>query len=85
MHNLTIARYYWEVKYKTQGRALKGAQSRLKEIVDKYPCFSYNDEVLYRLASTYQAEEEPDEAANTTNNCWLDSRKANITRKLGNN
>lgn len=63
MHNLTIARYYWEVKYKTQGRALKGAQSRLKEIVDKYPCFSYNDEVLYRLASTYQAEEEPDEAA----------------------
>jgi tetratricopeptide (TPR) repeat protein len=42
---------------------LKGAQSRLKEIVDKYPCFSYNDEVLYRLASTYQAEEEPDEAA----------------------
>src|SRR5688500_1685407 len=49
MHNLTIARYYWEVKYKTQGRALKGAQSRLKEIVDKYPCFSYNDEVLYRL------------------------------------
>jgi len=63
MHNLTIARFYWEVKYKTQGRALKGAQSRLKEIVDKYPCFSYNDEVLYRLASTYQAEEEPDEAA----------------------
>src|SRR4030095_10924164 len=32
-------------------------------IVDKYPCFSYNDEVLYRLGSTYQAEEEPDEAA----------------------
>ena len=63
MHNLAVARYYWEVKYKTQGRALKGAQSRLKEIVDKYPCFSYNDEVLFRLASTYQAEEEPDEAA----------------------
>jgi outer membrane assembly lipoprotein YfiO len=63
MHNLTIARFYWEVKYKTQGRALKGAQSRLKEIVDKYPCFSYNDEVLFKLAATYQAEEEPDEAA----------------------
>jgi outer membrane protein assembly factor BamD len=63
MHNLNIGRFYWDVKYKTQGRALKGAQSRLKEIVDKYPCFSYNDEVLYRLASTYQAEEEPDEAA----------------------
>ena len=63
MHNLAIARYYWDVKYKTQKGGLKGAQSRLKEVVDKYPCFSYNDEVLYRLASTYQAEEEPDEAA----------------------
>src|SRR6185436_13045612 len=63
MHNLAIARYYWDVKYKTQKGGLKGAQSRLKEVVDKYPCFSFNDEVLYRLASTYQAEEEPDEAA----------------------
>ena len=63
MHNLAIARYYWEVRYKGQGRGLKGAQSRLKEVVDKYPCFSYNDEVLWRLAATYQAEEEPDEAA----------------------
>ncbi len=63
MHNLEIARYYWEVKYKTQKGGLKGSQSRLKEIVEKYPCFSYNDEVLYRLGSTYQAEEEPDEAA----------------------
>jgi hypothetical protein len=35
----------------------------LKEIVDKYPCFSFNDEVYYRLGATYQAEEEPDEAA----------------------
>jgi tetratricopeptide (TPR) repeat protein len=42
---------------------LKGAQWRLKEIVEKYPCFSYNDEVLYRLGVTYQTEEEPDEAA----------------------
>lgn len=63
MHNLAIARYYWDVRYKTQKGGLKGAQSRLKEVVDKYPCFSFNDEVLYRLASTYQAEEEPDEAA----------------------
>ena len=35
----------------------------MKEITDKYPCFSFNDEVFFRLASTYQAEEEPDEAA----------------------
>jgi len=63
MHNLQIARFYYDVKYTTGKGGLKGSQSRLKEIVDKYPCFSFNDEVFYRLASTYQAEEEPDEAA----------------------
>ncbi len=63
MHNLQIARFYYDVKFSTGKGGLKGAQSRLKEIVDKYPCFSYNDEVFFRLASTYQAEEEPDEAA----------------------
>src|SRR5215216_2360347 len=63
MHNLQIARFYYDVKYSTGKGGLKGAQWRLKEIVDKYPCFSYNDEVLYRLAVTFQTEEEPDEAA----------------------
>jgi outer membrane protein assembly factor BamD len=63
MHNLLIARFYYDVKYSTGKGGLKGSQSRLKEIVDRYPCFSYNDEVFYRLATTYQAEEEPDEAA----------------------
>ena len=63
MHNLQIARFYYEVKFKTDKGGLKGAQSRLKEIVDKYPCFSFNDEVFFRLGATYQAEEEPDEAA----------------------
>ena len=63
MHNLLIARFYYDVKYSTGKGGLKGSQGRLKEIVDKYPCFSYNDEVFYRLATTYQAEEEPDEAA----------------------
>jgi len=62
MHNLTIARFYDGKVIQGKG-GLKGSQSRLKEIVDKYPCFSYNDEVLFRLASTYQLEEEPDEAA----------------------
>ena len=63
MHNLYIARFYQEAKLNQGKGGLKGAQSRLKEIVDKYPCFSYGDEVLYRLATTYQLEEEPDEAA----------------------
>ncbi len=63
MHNLQIARFYYDVKFQTDKGGLKGSQSRLKEIVDKYPCFSFNDEVFYRLGATYQAEEEPDEAA----------------------
>jgi outer membrane protein assembly factor BamD len=62
MHNLAIARFYSAKQVQGKG-GNKGAQNRLKEIVDKYPCFSFNDEVLFRLATTYQAEEEPDEAA----------------------
>jgi len=63
MHNLGIARYYQDAKLSQGKGGLKGAQLRLKENVEKYPCFSYGDEVLYRLATTYQLEEEPDEAA----------------------
>lgn len=64
LHNLGVARFYYEARYnKGRGTGLKGAQSRLKEIIDKYPNFSLRDEVLFRLATTYQLEEEPDEAA----------------------
>ena len=64
MHNLGVANFYYEARYnKGRGTGLKGAQSRLKEIIDKYPNFSLRDEVLFRLATTYQLEEEPDEAA----------------------
>lgn len=63
MHNLSIARFYQDSRFGHNQGGNKGAQSRLKEIVDKYPCFSFGDEVLYRLATTYQAEEEPDEAS----------------------
>jgi outer membrane protein assembly factor BamD len=64
LHNLGVARFYYEARYnKGRGTGLKGAQSRLKEIIDKYPNFSLRDEVLFRLGTTYQLEEEPDEAA----------------------
>jgi outer membrane protein assembly factor BamD len=63
MHNLSIARFYQDSRFGHGQGGNKGAQSRLKEIVEKYPCFSYGDEVLFRLGTTYQAEEEPDEAA----------------------
>jgi outer membrane protein assembly factor BamD len=63
MHNLQIGNFYYKAKYQAGKGGLKGAQSRYKEIVEKYPNFSFMDEVLFRLATTYQQEEEPDEAA----------------------
>jgi outer membrane protein assembly factor BamD len=63
MHNLQIARFYYDARYKGHKGGLKGSQSRLKEIVEKYPNFSLTDEVLFRLGTTFQQEEEPDEAA----------------------
>jgi outer membrane protein assembly factor BamD len=62
MHNLGIARFYFDREKNHKG-GLKGAQFRLKEIIEKYPNFSYLDEVYYTLGATYVLEEEPDEAA----------------------
>jgi outer membrane protein assembly factor BamD len=62
MHNLEVARFYYGRNEHNNG-GLKGAQSRLREILEKYPDFSYMDEVLMRLGDLYVQEEEPDEAA----------------------
>lgn len=63
LHNLFIANYYYKqsVDYKKPG--LKGAQSRYREILQKYPNFSFMDEALYKIAVTYLIEEETDQAA----------------------
>ncbi len=63
LHNLYIANFYYKqsVDYKKGG--LKGAQSRYREILDKYPEFSFLDEALFKIAVTYQLEEETDQAA----------------------
>ena len=63
MHNLQVARFYYDARYSHKKGGLKGAQDRLKEIVEKYPNFCSMDEVLFRYANTFQEEEEPDEAA----------------------
>lgn len=62
MHNLEVARFYYKRNEHNNG-GLKGAQSRLREILEKYPDFSWMDEVLMRLGDLYVQEEEPDEAA----------------------
>jgi outer membrane protein assembly factor BamD len=63
MHSYSIGNFYLEPRYKRGKGGLRGAQSRYKEVIDKYPNFSLRDEVLFKLAYTYQQEEEPDEAA----------------------
>lgn len=63
MHNLQVARFYYDSRYVPTKAGLKGAQDRLKEITEKYKNFCLMDEVLMRLGKTYQEVEEPDEAA----------------------
>ncbi|MBV9209559.1 MAG: outer membrane protein assembly factor BamD [Acidobacteria bacterium] len=62
LHDMRVADFYLDARYKNKKGGLKGAQSRYREIYDKYPNFSYMDKVLFNLGYTYQEEEEPDEA-----------------------
>jgi len=63
LHNLYIANYYYTLSVDQKKGGLKGAQSRYREIIDKYPDFKFMDEALYKLAVTYLIEEETDQAA----------------------
>ena len=63
LHNLYIANYYYTQSIDQKKGGLKGAQSRYREILDKYPNFTFADEVLYKVAVTYLVEEETDQAA----------------------
>jgi outer membrane protein assembly factor BamD len=63
LHSLYIANYYYTQSVNQGKGGLKGAQSRYREIIDKYPNFSFADEALYKLAVTYIVEEETDQAA----------------------
>ncbi len=62
LHNLFIANFYYKQSVDYQKGGLKGAQSRYREILDKYPNFTFMDEALFKLAVTYQVEEETDQA-----------------------
>ncbi|MEK7723412.1 MAG: outer membrane protein assembly factor BamD, partial [Acidobacteriota bacterium] len=63
LHDLSVANYYYIQSVGQQKGGLKGAQRRYRELSEKYPNFSYMDEALFKLAVTYQIEEETDEAA----------------------
>jgi outer membrane protein assembly factor BamD len=61
-HDLNVANQYYEKYFRHAANNLKGAQSRLREITEKYKEYERMAEVLYRLGVTYVEEEEPDEA-----------------------
>jgi outer membrane protein assembly factor BamD len=61
-HDKNIGDQYFNKYYAHHANNLKGAQSRYREVVEKYPHYSGMAEVLYRLGTTYMEEEEPDEA-----------------------
>ncbi|MEP6704434.1 MAG: outer membrane protein assembly factor BamD, partial [Acidobacteriota bacterium] len=63
LHGLFVANYYYSQAVEQKKGGLKGAQSRYREIVEKYPNFAFADEALYKLAVTYLVEEETDQAA----------------------
>jgi len=63
LHNLYIGNFYYKLSVDQKKGGLKGAQSRYREILDKYPNFTFMDEALFKLAVTYQLEEETDQAA----------------------
>ncbi len=63
MYNLKVGNFYYDRYTRGVAPNPRGAQSRYREIIEKYPNFTYYDEALFRLGVTYVQEEEPDEAA----------------------
>ena len=86
LHGLFVANYYYTQSVEQKKGGLKGAQSRYREIVEKYPNFSFADEALYKLAVTYLVEEETDQAAryfqriirDFPNSYWVEKSKEQL-------
>ena len=62
-HNHGVGDFYRDRFERGLAPNPKGAQSRYREITEKYQHYSRLGEVLFRLGTTYVQEEEPDEAA----------------------
>jgi len=81
LHNLWIANFYYKRSVEQKKQGLKGAQSRYLEILDKYPKFGWMDEALFKLAVTYQIEEETDQAARYFQRIVQDYPNSNYAEK----
>jgi outer membrane protein assembly factor BamD len=63
MHTFSVGNFYYDRYLRGVAPNPNGAQSRYREVVEKYPNFSRTDKALYLLAETYVQVEQPDEAA----------------------
>jgi outer membrane protein assembly factor BamD len=63
MHTFSVGNFYYDRYLRGVAPNPNGAQSRYREVVEKYPNFSRLDKALYLLAETYVQVEQPDEAA----------------------
>lgn len=61
-HEKDVGDQYFNKFYQHRANNLKGAQSRYRVIVENYKDYSGMAAVLFRYATTYLEEEEPDEA-----------------------
>ncbi|HEX8118504.1 MAG TPA: outer membrane protein assembly factor BamD, partial [Pyrinomonadaceae bacterium] len=61
-HEKDVGDQYFNKFYQHRANNLKGAQARYRIIVEKYKDYSGMASVLFRYATTYLEEEEPDEA-----------------------
>lgn len=57
LHEMDISRFYIY-----QRQAYKAGESRLRDIINNYPLFSYYDESLYLLGVSLVEQEQPEEA-----------------------
>lgn len=64
-----IAKYYLGPNF-SNGRGIRGARSRLKQIMEGVPTYSKMDEVLYLLGESYLFNGEIDEAKNAFENLY---------------
>ncbi|HKQ74289.1 MAG TPA: outer membrane protein assembly factor BamD [Blastocatellia bacterium] len=76
LHELDIARFYIDKR-----QAYKSGESRLRDIVNNYPFFSYYDESLYRLGVSLVEQEQPEEAAEYFTRLVRDFSKSDFAPK----
>ncbi|MBP6821748.1 MAG: outer membrane protein assembly factor BamD [Acidobacteria bacterium] len=76
LQNLDIAKFYMNNR-----QAYKAGESRLRDIINNFPFFSYFDETLYLLGVSLVEQEQPEEAAEYFSRLVRDFPNSEFTSK----